>query len=177
MKKKSTIDQIVLKMGCTEKVMPDPAFVVQDQDIIKQLGVINSLDEPDRDGRTLLMYAAIYERQAIIDYLIAARANLLLCDKLGFTVLHFAAQTGNRAIIEQLLRHGADVNAEDGYGNSPIMKCSNDAPIAVFELFVNFGANPLHKNKYGVSTLDVFSGQDDIIHVLTKSNCIAKGEK
>ena len=36
--RKSKIDPIVLALGCTDKLMPDPMYVVSDDDIISRIG-------------------------------------------------------------------------------------------------------------------------------------------
>lgn len=167
--KKSVIDPIVLAMGCTAKLMPDSRYIVSDHDIVCKINEIDSLDVVDREGRTLLMYAVLYERHSIVKYLLEHNANLSQQDKHKFTALHFSAQVGNVEIVETLLRAGADVNSKDDFGNSPIMKCKYNTPVDVFKLLVGYGANPFQKNNFGMSAVDIFASKKDILEVITTS--------
>ena len=154
--RKSKIDPIVLALGCTDKLMPDPMYVVSDDDIISRIGSFAFIHEKDGEGRTLLMYAALYERNVVVQYLISAGIDICAKDKNQYTALHFAVQANSLEIAETLLKAGAEVNAVDMYGNSPLMRCNN-VSLSMVELLLKHGANPYQRNEYGVSAVDVFA--------------------
>lgn len=164
--KKSKIDPLVLTMGCTENLMPDPAYAVSDNDIISRLDIFESIHETDAEGRTLLMYAALYERYAVVQYLLALKADIHAKDRNQYTALHFAVQTGNGNVINSLIEAGADVNAKDKFGNSPLMRCNSDVSISVIEMLLKSGANPFQKNDYGMSASDMFATQNEIMGLI-----------
>lgn len=154
--KKSKIDPIVLAMGCTEKLMPDPKYAVSDSDIISKIRSLSVIHEKDGEGRSLLMYAALYERNVVVQHLISAGVDIHAKDKNQYTALHFAVQANSVEVAETLIRAGADINAVDMYGNSPLMRCNNSS-LSMVELLLRYGANPYMRNEYGVSAVDVFA--------------------
>ena len=159
--KKSKIHPIVLKMGCTEKLMPDPAYLVPDDNIIIMLSTVDNINLQDAEGKTLLIYAALYERYEVIKYLLAQNADVQAQDKNQYTALHFAVQTNNVNTIKLLIEAGANVNAKEKFGNSPLMKCNNNTPKEVIEILLNNGADPTLKNNFGVSAADLLKNRID----------------
>jgi ankyrin repeat protein len=160
--KKKKISPLILAMGCTEQLMPDPSFAVSDDSILNMLAQIDQLDEIDSEGKTTLMYAALYERTRIVDYLLEHGADPNKQDHHKFTALHFAAQNGSAAMVNSLIKAGAKVNAVDEYGNTPIMRCKANAPFDVFQSLLENGADPFQKNYYDVSAYDMFCSNAEI---------------
>jgi hypothetical protein len=68
---------------------------------------------------TPLHWAAWQGKVAVVDLLIARRANVNAKDIVGQTPLHYAAWRGNTAAAARLLRAGAKANARDHYGITP----------------------------------------------------------
>lgn len=166
MKKNNIIEEIALDMGRSEKLMPDKCYVVSDDIILKKLEQVEDIEQTDRDGRTLLINAACYERKSAVEYLIKRKANVNARDNIGFTALHAAVQVGNVEIIKLLLENGADVNARNAYGNNPIMVTGHLLPKEVFKILMSYGADPNLKNDYGVSTIDTYAAYPDILSIL-----------
>lgn len=160
--RKSKIDPIVLLLGCTKELMPDPMYAVSDDDIIGRIDSLSYVHEKDADGRSLLMYAALYNRNVVADYLISLGMDIHAKDKNHYTALHFAVQSESVNVVETLLKAGADVNAVDIYGNSPLMRCPNTA-LYILELLLKYGANPWQKNEYDMSAADVFATDNTIM--------------
>jgi len=164
--KKSAIDPISLAMGRTEKFMPAPEYVVSDSEIISKIQALADIDERDRDGRTLLMFAALNERKSVAAYLIERGADVNAADNIGFTPLHFAVQDHSDSVLELLLASGANVNAQDSFGNSPLMRANMATPLPLFETLLRHGADPKLKNNFGMSSVDVFATHENALRLI-----------
>jgi uncharacterized protein len=105
----------------------------------------------DREGRSLLHYAAMADRSAEAEERLAAGDDPNLGDRRGFTPLHLAAQEGSVETARMLLDHGAEVDPVNIFGNTPLS-------VAVFNsrgrgdliaLLRERGADPFRANNYG----------------------------
>ncbi len=166
--RKRKADPIVTALGCTAALMPDPKYRVCDQDILDRLALLDSIDFADSDGRTYLMYSALYGRTAVARYLLERNARVNAADNNQYTPLHFAAQAGHLETARLLIEAGANVNARDSFGNSPLMRCNNATPLPILELLLENGADPMQKNKYGMATADMFAANEDISALIRK---------
>lgn len=80
---------------------------------------ISSLDSPDSQGHTPLMWAA-YQGDAIsVDLLLAHGADVHKADASGLTPMHWAVVKGNRLCIRKLAMTGADLWAKEESGKTP----------------------------------------------------------
>lgn len=166
--KKNKIENIILKMGQTENLMPDPKCVVEDSSIIEQIADIDNLEACDRDGRTLLINAAMYGRSGVVSYLIERGSSVKAVDKKAFTALHAAVLNNDVISAKILLDNGADVNAKNVFGNIPLMLCRPNSPSMMFELLLQYGADPFMENNYGVSATGFFAAYPEIMKLLLK---------
>lgn len=160
---KNIIEEISLDMLSSLRNVPDSV-------IIEKIQSIDDLEQRDRTGMTLLMLAVCYKKKEIINFLLSNKVNINAKNDIGATALHMAVKYGDIEVIRILLENNANVNAEDIYGNTPIMTASHLHAIDVFELLIKYGANPMHKNKFGLSSFDVFAAYPDIIHVFQCSD-------
>lgn len=158
--------EIVLKMSCTEKWGCTGDEIISDDNLIQTFRDIEDFQWVDSDGRDLLVNAVLYEREALVDFLVNKGLNVNRADNSGFTPLHYAVQSGNLRIVEILLKHKADVNAKNMFGNSPIMMANLKFPLEGFNMLVMYGADPEQKNNYGVNARDIFLAYPDIISSL-----------
>lgn len=67
-----------------------------------------AIDKPNADGRTALMLAAEFRKQAAVEQLIKLKANLDLTSKDGKTALLIAANLGVMDVCRVLIEAGAD---------------------------------------------------------------------
>ncbi|KAL8819395.1 MAG: hypothetical protein Q9223_002155 [Gallowayella weberi] len=67
-----------------------------------------SVDEPDAQGHTALMWAAYNRLPAIVDLLLRFGASVKAMDETGFQPLHWALVRGSPPCILKLLENGAD---------------------------------------------------------------------
>lgn len=80
---------------------------------------ISSLDSPDSQGHTPLMWAA-YQGDAIsLDLLLAHGADVHKVDAVGLTPMHWAVVKGNRLCIRKLAEAGSDLWAKEEGGKTP----------------------------------------------------------
>lgn len=163
---KNALSDLISLLHDSEKMMPSYEYVVEDEKIIDLLEKFDDINATDSYGRTLLMYAAIYEREKIIEYLLKRNANIELEEKKRFRALHFAAQSGNYEIISLLLNAGAEVNAKNCFGNNALMLCNYATELSVIKLLLSFGANPYQKNNFDVSPYEIFEASPEISEVL-----------
>ncbi len=170
MKKKNIIEQIALEMASNEKYMPDKKYVIADELITEKLEQIQNYEQTDRDGRTLLINAAFYNRINAIKYLLKKNVNIHAKDNKGFTALHAAVQEENIEIIKILLENGAEVNSKNIYGNTPVLLCNPFCSKTVFKILMSYGADPTIANNYGVSANHKFETYPEILSILNNLN-------
>ena len=113
-------------------------------------------DERDRGGRTVLMYAALNGKDAVLRLLIAAGADVNAQDKNGDTALHFAAQDYRPSSVRLLCESGARLEAVDRFGNTPLWRAvmHGRGRGEVIELLIQYGANRDEGNLCGNSPRD-----------------------
>eukprot|EP00966_Prymnesium_polylepis_P297332 6869547-Prymnesium_polylepis.1 len=114
---------------------PPPQFLAA---LDGELGLVeeylrNGVDVDKRDlGMcTMLYYATEEGRLAVVEALIAHRANLnLQCDT-GYTPLLASVVNGHTDVFNALMRAGADVNLGDYDNMSPVSYAAQDAKLAM----------------------------------------------
>ncbi|KAK1086245.1 palmitoyltransferase akr1 [Friedmanniomyces endolithicus] len=67
-----------------------------------------SVDVPDSQGHTSLMWAAYKGFGACVDILLRWGADVHAVDEMGFTALHWALVKGNYVCIQKLVEYGSD---------------------------------------------------------------------
>ncbi|MDF9796329.1 ankyrin repeat protein [Catalinimonas alkaloidigena] len=133
------------------------AVELEDLNTIKSLVKNHGIDAYDPDKRTLLIWAAFYNKLALLNWLIEHKAHVNQQDKSGYTGLHFATQEKNEEVIRLLLTNHADPNLIDSHGNSPLWTAIFNAKgdFEIVKLLMSSGADPQHKNKYDRSPDDM----------------------
>lgn len=99
------------------------AELYQKADVVRELLKRRHMANlPDKDGRTLLHYAAWFgEADLIAELLANDDIQVNLPDERGQTPLHLASFHGRAAAVAQLLKHnGVDVNLVDRDGKAPL---------------------------------------------------------
>ncbi len=134
----------------------------EDAAIIAALSTLSNLDEADRDGRTMLINAAVYGKYEVAKYLLAHNANIHAADGLGFTALHGAVKGKDAQMVQLLLESGADANAKNALGNTPLFVASWQRP-DIIKLLLEHGADPTAANNFGNAPIATFAAYPDII--------------
>ena len=83
-------------------------------------------------GASVLHFAVMKGRQALIELLVARGADINSRTKNGTTPLHTAALYGQAEAVEYLVGKGADINAQSVSGATPLQlaTAANDKKIA-----------------------------------------------
>ena len=150
---------IISDMWCCEANMPNKNDIVSDEIIKSKIDDLQVLNQKDRDGRNLLMFAAIYQRPMIVEYLLEKGFNVNEQDKNGFSALHFAVQSNRLDMVKCLLNYGADVNLKNKFGNIPLMLSNNVTSKEIFKLLIANGTDIYCPNNFGVTVANIFKEQ------------------
>ena len=97
-----------------------PAPYVQKVNALLAVGA-DSNAKDSNTGTTALMYAAQHGHEAVVQALLAKKANPDAKNSKGNTALMRAAQRGHAAVVEALLAKGADPNEQDSDGATALM--------------------------------------------------------
>lgn len=104
---------------------------------------IDSLDtRRSRNGRRALNWAALNDRVAAIQVLLAHGATLEARNLTGFTPLHHAAEAGSMGAARVLLEAGADPTAPNTAGNRPIDTARANGHVGVALYLTNAASAP-----------------------------------
>ncbi|MDP7291265.1 MAG: ankyrin repeat domain-containing protein [Verrucomicrobiota bacterium] len=103
-------------------------------------------------GGTALNHAVQLDRNAVVELLIKADADVNAKDKSGMTPLHTAAWKGHKEAAELLIAKGANVNdAKNETGSTPMHWVASYGRKELAELLIDNGANVNAKIPYGLN--------------------------
>jgi ankyrin repeat protein len=85
------------------------------------------INQADRQGTTLLHWAAINGITKAIQPLIDHGADINKADKQGCTPLYTAAEHGNTEVVRLLLNNGTDINKADKQGRTSLAVATPEA--------------------------------------------------
>ncbi|KAL8795430.1 MAG: hypothetical protein Q9195_002019 [Heterodermia aff. obscurata] len=131
----------------------------------------NAIDEPDFQGRTVLMLAG-ETYWGLIDMLLEHRADPYILDLQGRTCLHHAAAKGSPAAVLRLLRCGLDPNLADGDGWTPLFWAARAGFIKNISILIDAGGNPSMKLENGWTpyTVAVYHGNRNVLRILSEKS-------
>lgn len=115
------------------------------------------MESTDREGRTELFYAAEQDDPVRLRHCLDKGANINARDHRGETALHVAARGFCLNAASFLLAAGAQVDLSDQQGNTPLYHAVFNAAGRgeMIRLLIAAGANQKHRNRYGLSPLDM----------------------
>lgn len=104
----------------------------------------------------------------IVEFLMAAEADVNVQDNQKRTPLHLACFGGHKDIAEELISHGANLEARFANGTTPLFWTVPGGHTEVFELLVNKGADIDVKTDDGANLLHTVAmyGQKDMAKLL-----------
>ena len=163
MKKCNVIDDISIKMMSTDfNYKPD----YDTKTLLALIKPIPDINMKGRDGRTLLIHSALYNRISIAKWLLENGANIDEKDMQGLSALHCAVVSNNYEIAEFLLKCGAKINERDNYGNTPLMRAGLNTDM--IKLLLNYGADYTLENNNGVTLEKMYEAYPHILSLFKK---------
>jgi hypothetical protein len=117
-----------------------------------------SPDDPDENGRTGLIYAAINNNVQIAQALLNRGAQRDGRDRLGKTALHWAAERGSLEVMRILLAAKVTVDAQNAQGLTPLMLAASKSRVAAARLLLQFHADPKKEDYTGRDATDWAGG-------------------
>ncbi|VDO05956.1 unnamed protein product [Rodentolepis nana] len=129
---------------------------------IQRLITADNINCRDTAGRnsTPLHLAAGYNNLEVVEFLLAAGADVNAQDKGGLIPLHNASSYGHVDVAAILIRHGTSVNAVDKWGYTPLHEAAQKGRTQLCSLLLAHGANPLTRNEEGQTPLDLATADD-----------------
>ena len=127
---------------------------------------------PDKSGETPLMWAARYNVEEIVQFLVEKGASLEIQDGNGYTPLHHAAMGGKEANILRLIKLGADILKESYRHYSPVHLACIDGHKEAVRLLLGHGAEASREGGFMVGspfTSAARNGHLEIVQLLVES--------
>jgi ankyrin repeat protein len=90
-------------------------------------------------SKRCILNAASNSNHKVLAMLIAAGANISVCDYGGFAPIHYAARNPNVAVVRLLLDAGVDVNVLDNDGENAIFKACENPNMEVLDALLAAG--------------------------------------
>lgn len=103
-----------------------------------------------QSGQSPFHIACYQGNNIIMQYLLANKGNVHMCDRELNTPLHLAVKSNHEYIVYLLLNHGANPNALNLSLNTPIFLGYN---IDIVQILINYGADVNHRNSNGDTPL------------------------
>jgi len=140
------------------------------------------LDARDRNGDTLLHYAAQGGNAELIRYLIDKGAKLDLAGARKQTPLHIGAAYDRGEAVAALIERKAALDARDDYGRTPLLICARElGQAATGRKLIEAGADVNAEDRFGSTALELaaWRGKRDFIELLLEkgSRIPEPGEK
>jgi ankyrin repeat protein len=111
----------------------------------------SDLNNQDKTGSTLLIYAVYFKDKELTQYLIKKGANLDIQNDNLRCALHYAAEHDNLPLLNLLLKAKANPNLVDSEDETPLLMSTNLDNIQATEKLLNSGANIEYISKDGYS--------------------------
>ncbi|CAJ0808136.1 hypothetical protein LMG19083_04661 [Ralstonia psammae] len=109
--------------------------------------------EANPDGNSALHYAAEDGQVGVVDWLIAAGADLRAATQHGSTALHWAANGGYVEMVDRLLKADADPRAANQDGDTALHWAVGSGRVAIVDRLLTAGADPKAANQNGSTAL------------------------
>ncbi|KAI9773875.1 MAG: hypothetical protein M1840_006101 [Geoglossum simile] len=110
-------------------------------------------DSKNKEGRTLLSWAANEGHEAVVKLLLERGAQPNSRDNSSQTPLLLAAKQGHEAVAQLILQQGAHPDSKDSYGRTPLWWAIRQGHKAVAKLLLEQGAQPDSKDNHGQTPL------------------------
>jgi uncharacterized protein len=118
-------------------------------DVFNYINNGESPNEPDYQGRTGFMYAAMSNNTMITQIMLDHGGRVEMKDQLGNTALHYAAQRGSIDVLRQLIAARAPVDAQNREGVTPLMMAATNGRSDVVAVLLQNHADPAKQDYTG----------------------------
>lgn len=112
------------------------------------------LDIKDFSGRTPLIYASIYGREVVVDFLLQQGVNTEILDQQGYRAMIYAVQRNHLEIVKNLIINNSSFTFKL-HGQNLLMRATVYKSIPMCKLLLSAGIDPKEKGSKGVSALDL----------------------
>ncbi|GFH09330.1 ANK_REP_REGION domain-containing protein, partial [Haematococcus lacustris] len=102
-----------------------------------------------------VLHAVIHDKEAAVDLLLQAGADVHATSRSGDTALHWAAYKGMFSVAQLLISNAANIDASGDLGNRPLHVAAAAGHAKIVGLLLTKGANTAYKNSYGNTPLKV----------------------
>ncbi|OPB36258.1 hypothetical protein A0O28_0110340 [Trichoderma guizhouense] len=115
-----------------------------------EIAPAEALNDRDRFGATALFLASQHGHSDIVTQLIAAGADLAICDEQKQSPLHIASKMGNSKIVAKLVAAGANPNGQDQLKKTPLhLALENRHTAAAANLLLDYTLTTLRYQRSG----------------------------
>ena len=143
------------------------------------------LEQNDREGRTVLLWASATGKETLAKLLLTFRthnkADISATNNRGKTALHLAVEskTCRVALVKMLLENGADVHAKSDGGWTPLHNAAEKGYDDLASLLLYWGADPNATTSSGMSALHwaARNGHINVVKLLLQQQGIRKDRK
>ncbi|MBL8280057.1 MAG: ankyrin repeat domain-containing protein [Pelomonas sp.] len=112
---------------------------------------LTRLDEPNAQGETPLMIAAIRGSLPAVQALVKRGAAI---NRAGWTPLHYACSGPDNGVAAFLIANGAELNARSENGTTPLMMAARYGNSDLVPLLIKAGAEPRAANEQELTAAD-----------------------
>jgi ankyrin repeat protein len=155
--------ELLLQIGARQGVME--ATLLQDSAKVQSLLASGATARiSDLEGRTPLMFAAVYGNVDLLRALLGPRehptADVNAMDREGTTAVMWASGKAYPDVLDALVEYGADIDARDEKGMTALMRAANKVdPVQVekVKVLLEKGADPNLKDRQGRAALALAS--------------------
>ena len=122
-------------------------------------GRVDAMYERDGvSGFTLLMDAAYYGHERVVELLLQRGAEVNQQNSMGASALMGAADNGHEKVVELLIRHGAEIDLLTSNGSTALMYAAQEGHERVVDLLLQRGAEINKQDSDGATAL-MFAAQ------------------
>ena len=129
---------------------------VPDEEInenITNTNIIATLNVRNKEGKTVLMAAAIAGRKEVCELLLTRGCDINVQNNNGATAMLIAASAGHHDVVELFLTHGCKKHIVDNDRNNALIHSCKNGHIEVSKLLLTHGIKINIKNKNGYTAL------------------------
>ncbi|XP_048242601.1 uncharacterized protein LOC124148037 [Haliotis rufescens] len=147
--------------------------------VVKHLLSDSNINQRGMNGRTPIMFAAVFGQKSLFDFLESEGAELSLVDTEGNSLLHLACVGGNMTIVQHLLSD-SNINQRGMNGCTPIMAAAVNGHKGVFDFLESEGADLSLVDTDDNSLLHCCCAEGNMTivqHLLSDSNINQRGKR